>query len=297
MPIDADWTDAEFNDQMTDVHITLTERAMEPSAKRSNGSSSNGGAEKEKIDLVIWPESPASFDYERDPGLRRKLADFVSRHQVFLLFDGWGFAREGDDPASVYNSAMMIGPSGERISRYDKIALMPFGEYVPARGWIPFMDRVPALVADITPGNSPTLSEAAGTKLGTFICFEATRPEIARAFRNEGAQFFAQLSNESWFGPTAASRQVMAQAVFRAVENDVELVRATNSGHSARIDRYGAVHNETPMFQTATRLWKVEAADGEKTFYTRYGDVFVWLCAALSASILIAACIPKREEE
>jgi apolipoprotein N-acyltransferase len=248
-------------------------------------------AASEKPDLVIWPESPVSFDYERDEKIRLRVAEFATRHGVYLLFDGWGFARDGDDPTSVYNSAMVIAPSGERISRYDKVALMPFGEYVPARGWIPFMDRIPALVADLAPGASFTLSDIAGKKLGTFICFEATRPEIPRQFRLKGAQVFAQLSNESWFGPTAVARQMLQQAVFRAVENNCEVIRATNSGRSARVDRYGVVHEETPAFQTATRLWAVEVARDDLTFYTRFGDVFVIVCVTLSGLLIIGSLI------
>ncbi|HEY7545286.1 MAG TPA: apolipoprotein N-acyltransferase, partial [Blastocatellia bacterium] len=289
VPIDADWNDHEVIDRVIEDHVNLSLRAIETEkANASNG---------KKIDLVVWPESPMIVNYERDPATRRAIEDFASRNQVYLLFDDWGYAKGGDDPQSLYNSAMVVAPSGERISRYDKIALMPFGEYVPARGWIPFMDRIPALVGDLTPGTSPALSDVAGTRIGTLICFEAIRPELAREFRSSGAQVMVQLSNETWFGPTALARQMLAHAVFRAVENDCELIRATNSGQSARIDRYGAVHDETPSFQTATRVWNTEVAPDAQTFYTRRGDVFVWTCAALSAMILIASCLPRREEE
>ncbi len=288
-PIDAAWSDRQFIDQVIQDHINLSLRAIE--------SEKTGSPTAKKIDLVVWPESPMILNYERDAVTRRAIADFTSRNDVYLLFDDWGYAKEGDDPASLYNSAMVVAPSGERISRYDKIALMPFGEYVPARGWIPFMDRVPALVADLAPGTSPALSDVAGTRLGTLICFEAIRPELARRFRLTGAQVMTQLSNETWFGPTALARQMLAHAVFRAVENNCELIRATNSGQSARIDRYGAVHDETPLFQTTIRVWNAEVAPDTLTFYTRHGDVFVWMCAALSAIVLIASLLPRREEE
>ncbi len=288
-PIDAAWNDHQFIRAMIADHINLSLRAI--------GSEQANSSNEKKIDLVVWPESPMIVNYERDPANRAAIADFTSSNQVYLLFDDWGFPKEGDGPDKLYNSAMTVAPSGERISRYDKIALMPFGEYVPARGWIPFMDRVPALVADLAPGASLALSDVAGTRLGTLICFEAIRPELARQFRLEGAQMMVQLSNETWFGPTALARQMLAHAVFRAVENDCELVRATNSGQSARIDRYGTVYDETPMFQTTTRVWNVEVASRPMTFYTRYGDVFVWTCAALSAMILIASLLPRREEE
>jgi apolipoprotein N-acyltransferase len=209
------------------------------------------------------------------------------------MLNSWGYP-DGDGPR---NSAMVIGPSGDRVSQYDKIALVPFGEYVPARGFIPFMNRVPAMVGDVTAGDQVTLSEAAGTKLGAFICFEATRPEIARRMRKAGASALVQLSNEAWFGPTAAARQMLAHAVLRAVENDAELIRATNSGLSALIDRYGQIEGLTPSFETATRTWKVRPAGHEMTFYTRHGDVFTIGCLVIGVGALAAAVLlPSRKE-
>jgi apolipoprotein N-acyltransferase len=162
------------------------------------------------------------------------------------------------------------------------------------------MDRIPALAGDITPGTGFSLGDVAGARLGTSICFEATRPDIARRFRREGASALVQISNELWFGPTAAPRQMLAAAVFRAVENDVELIRATNSGLSARVDRYGVPHDETPLMETATRTWRIKTVDEARasglTFYTRHGDLFAVTCVALSLMIAVAALVPGRKE-
>jgi apolipoprotein N-acyltransferase len=119
--------------------------------------------------------------------------------------------------------------------------------------------------------------------------------------RLEGASALAQISNELWFGPTAAAKQMLAHAAFRAVENNVDLIRATNSGLSARIDRYGIAHGETPMFETAARTWRIKTADEARqdrlTFYTRYGDVFAITCAALSLLLAVAPFVRKKESE
>jgi apolipoprotein N-acyltransferase len=212
--------------------------------------------------------------------------------------NSWGAAKEGDAKDATYNSAMLISPSGELINRYDKLALMPFGEYVPARGWIPFMDRIPALVGDVTAGKSYQLGEVAGAKIGTLICFEVTRPDLARRFRNDGASFLVQLSNESWFGPTPAAKQLLAVAVFRAVENNVDLLRVTNSGASAQITRYGEVLDETTLFETATLTWTASSVedmrDSPPTFYTRHGDLFAIACTILGAVLVIAAVVYER---
>ncbi len=294
IPINGNWEDEKFVEQLILRHINLSEQALEMEAH--NLHLAPGEPKGEPVQLVIWPESPMAFQYERDEKLRKQLAQFTTRNRVYLLMNSWGEAKAGDAPEATYNSVMLINPSGELINRYDKLALMPFGEYVPARGWIPFMDKIPALVADVTPGKQFILSEVSGARIGTMICFEITRPDIARRFRNDGASQLVQSSNESWFGPTPAARQLLAQAVFRAVENNIDLTRITNSGLSAGITRYGDIVDEAPMFQTATQAWNfstVEEAD-PATFYTRYGDVFAVTCTILSAALAIAAVIYER---
>jgi apolipoprotein N-acyltransferase len=297
VPVDGPWDDPKFVDEMFLRHLSLSEQAIQANPKDPNSGGPPGFPSQKttNIDLVIWPESAMNFEYDRDPTLRRKLAEFTQRNAVYLLINTWGFSERSTEPQ--YNSAVLISPSGEKIAEYDKNALVPFGEYVPARGWIPFMNRVKALAGDITPGNAVTLSEAAGAKIGTLICFETTRPDLARRMRRMGASALVQISNEAWFGPTSAARQMLTSAIFRAVENNIEVIRGTNSGFSARIDRYGIVRGETPMFETATRTWKIntqdEASGDGLTFYTRHGDVFVVACVVVSSLLVLAAAIAE----
>jgi len=299
IPVDGEWDDPAFTDRMFLRHVSLSEKAIEASAREaSNGASGPSSERVPDFDLVIWPESAMNFEYDRDSALRRKLAEFTLRNRIYLLMNTWGFPENGAGSGALYNSAALISPAGDKIAEYDKNALVPFGEYIPARNWIPFMSRIKALVGDITPGNGITLPEAAGAKLGTLICFETTRPDLARRMRSEGASALVQLSNEAWFGPTSAPRQMLTTAIFRAVENNVEVIRATNSGVSAQVDRYGVVRGETPMFETATRTWKikteVEARADDLTFYTRHGDVFVIACAVLSTLLVASSTLPVR---
>ena len=305
VPIDGEWQDSTFVDRLTAQHISQSEQVIQERAKDSHGAQ-NDHAER-GVSLVIWPESPMNFDYDGDAPLRRKLASFTSRNGVYLLMNSWGYPNADKAAArgTIHNSAMVIAPSGERVFQYDKIALVPFGEYVPGKSWVPFMDRVTALVGDIAPGSSFALSDVEGARLGTTICFETTDPQIARRFRREGASALVQISNELWFGPYAAPRQMLAHAVFRAVENDVELIRATNSGLSAKISSYGAVDDETPMFEKVTRRWNVDTAEEAAaahslTFYTRHGDVFAVASLALSLLLAAASLLPeewKRKKE
>jgi apolipoprotein N-acyltransferase len=298
IPIDGDWSDPHFNEQMMMRFFSLSEQAIRAKAEE-NGE--NAAVKRDKIGLVIWPESPMSFEYDSDDELRSRIAEFTRRNNVYLLMNSWGFPKDSGTSEDRYNSALVIAPSGEKIAEYDKIALVPFGEYVPARGWLPFVKDVHALAGDITPGKSITLSDVQEARLGTTICFEATRPDIARRMRLEGASALVQISNELWFGPTAAAKQMLAHAAFRAVENNCELIRATNTGLSARIDRYGVARGETMMFETATRTWKIQTTDEARqnglTFYTRYGDVFAITCAALSLGLLVATFIRKKETD
>jgi apolipoprotein N-acyltransferase len=291
IPVDGPWDVPSFLDTM---FLPLSEQAVQANSKDRNSDGVPASSDKRtSIDLIIWPESPMNFEYDRDPELRRKLAEFTTRNQTYLLMNSWGFSATDKSSEPQYNSAILISPAGEKIAEYDKNALVPFGEYVPGRRWLPFMNRIQALAGDITAGTSLSLPEAAGTKIGALICFETTRPDLARRMRRAGASALIQLSNEAWFGPTSAPRQMLATAIFRAVENNVDVIRATNSGLSARIDRYGIVSGETPTFETATRTWKVKTEDEARgdglTFYTRHGDVFVIVCVVSSVLLLLAA--------
>jgi apolipoprotein N-acyltransferase len=290
LPIAGDWDDPGYVDSMIERHTALATQLLHPDATRSASS-------EPKATLVIWPESPMPMEYDRNPDLRARLADFARSNDVYLLFNSWGYPAE----SGITNSAIVIGPSGDKIAEYDKIALLPYGEYVPGSRWVPFMDRVHAIVADLTPGTALTLSDVAGARLGAFICFEASRPEIARRMRLGGASELVQISNEAWFGPTAAARQMLAHAIFRAVENNADLIRATNSGQSAWISRYGEVDGLTPMFEEAVRLWPMktvaEASRDDLTFYTRHGDLFAIACVAGSLIVAGAGLVPLKRKE
>lgn len=240
--------------------------------------------------LIIWPESPMNFSYARDPRLRETLGDFARSNQVSLLFNSLEPGRNGGDQ----NSAVLINEQGQIAARYDKIRLMPFGEYVPLPRWLPGASSVRAIVGEFTPGSSYTLMPLGAIRAGVFICIEAAHPGIARAFSHGGADVLINISNDGYLGPTPVMRQHLANAIFRAVENERPLLRVTNTGITAYISVAGRVEQQTGGFQEATRTWTIDRGPGESTFYTRHGDLFVYACALISLGFISASFMRRR---
>ena len=243
--------------------------------------------------LVIWPESPMNFSYSGDPHLRKVIGDFARANNTSILLNSLEPAKNGGDQ----NSAILVNEKGEMSARYDKIRLMPFGEYVPLPHWLPGASSVRGIVGEFTPGSSYTLMPLGALRAGVFICIEAAHPAIARGFTNEGADVLINISNDGYLGPTAVMRQHLGNAVFRAVENNRDLVRVTNSGITAYISSTGAVFDQTTGFHEDVRTWTISKGEGRSTFYSRHGDVFVYGCALISLGFISASFMKRRVSE
>jgi len=240
--------------------------------------------------VVIWPESPMNFSYSRDPHLRQVIGDFTRTNHVLLLLNSLEPAKDGGDQ----NSAILVNEKGEMSARYDKIRLMPFGEYVPLPRWLPGASSVQGIVGEFTPGSSYTLMPLGALRAGVFICIEAAHPAIARNFTNEGADVLINISNDGYLGQTPVMRQHLANAIFRAVENDRDVVRVTNTGITAYISSTGAVFDQTTGFHEDVRTWTISKSGSGATFYSRYGDVFVYGCALISLGFVSASFMRRR---
>jgi apolipoprotein N-acyltransferase len=233
--------------------------------------------------LVIWPESPMNFTYGADSALRELVANFTRQHHTSLLFN----SLEPAPADGAYNSALLVNEEGRLISQYDKIRLMPFGEYVPLPQWLPGASLITGIVGEFTPGTNYTLMPFGDRRAGVFICIEAAYPWIARRMTSDGAGVLINISNDGYLGPTAVMRQHLANAIFRAVENGREVLRVTNSGLSASITTYGHVYGLTEPFQADVRVWSNRPSVRD-TFYTRHGDLFVQICTAITFVLFIA---------
>ncbi|OLE53063.1 MAG: apolipoprotein N-acyltransferase [Acidobacteria bacterium 13_1_20CM_3_53_8] len=276
----------EETQELVKRHVALSENALN---KWRQGQTEDGALrspEEPRANLpsiIIWPESPMNFSYAREIAFQEFVADFAKRNHASVLFN----SQEPAPAGGSYNSAVMVNEEGRLVAQYDKIRLLPFGEYVPLPRWLPGASLIPTMVGDFTPGAQYTLMPLGAARAGVFICFESAFPSVARKFTADGADVLINISNDGYLGRTAVMRQHLANAVFRAVENNRPILRVTNSGISAYITEDGRVISPTEGFQPAAQTWTVSRAHANKTFYTKHGDIFVYLCAIASILLLI----------
>ena len=236
----------------------------------------------------MWPEVPAPF-YEADDQFTG-LVSGIAKEANAAVRSG-GVAHEGRRGPPL-NSALLIDEHGNRVSRYDKVNLVPFGEFVP---W-PFgmiAEKVSTEAGDFKPGNRVVVSNMDGHKIGTFICYESVFPGYIREFAANGAQALFNISNDSWFGKTAARYQHLLIVRMRAAENNRWIVRGTNDGVSGAVDPAGRLVRTLPEFEESSARVPYSYVT-ETTFYTRHGDWFVLLCAVGSVAALAGAALPSR---
>ena len=238
-------------------------------------------------DLIVWPESPAPF-YTTDPVFRETVSNIARESQTWVLVGSLGILNAGATPEHVtklYNSGSLVNPAGEWGERYNKMHLVPFGEYVPFKRVFGFAGGLTKEVGDFSPGTSRAALQA-GSKLGVFICYESIFPDEIRQLAANGAEVFVNISNDGWYGDSGAYAQHLKQARMRAVENDRWLLRDTNTGVTAAIDPYGRVVSSIPR-KVRDALDAHYAITNVTTFYTRHGDWFAYLCAIISVAGLL----------
>jgi apolipoprotein N-acyltransferase len=258
-----------------------------------------------KPDLLIWPEAALPVVLEEEPAYYRLLVEGVKRFDIPLFF-GAVTQRRG----LYYNSACLISSGGELLSRYDKIHLVPFGEYIPLKKALPFLETI-VPIGDITPGEEYTVfnidslaswpvSQLAGsnrqtgkpanrqTKFSVLICFEDLFPALSRRFVREGADFLVNITNDAWYKKTSAAAQHFQASVFRAVENRVYLVRAANTGISGFISPLGKAvalvrdQSGNTIFVEGIATQSISLEKPPVTIYNRAGDYFILLLFLLA---------------
>jgi len=243
-------------------------------------------------DLLILPEAPSPVSFERDGEYREGMRRLASRFGLGLIFNNVAI-EDGGGESRYFNSAYFMNPAGEVVARYDKIHLVPFGEYIPLRRYFGFLQTITKDVGGFDPGSSYRAAELGGQPVNAIICFEAVFPQIERDFARRGSGLVVNLTNDRWYGTSAAPYQHLLMSRWRAIENRRFLLRATNSGISAIIDPLGRVRAQTALLTEGVCLGRFAFVQ-ESSFYARHGDWLAILCAMITVVLLGFAVFAVR---
>jgi apolipoprotein N-acyltransferase len=242
---------------------------------------------KKNIDLLILPESPTPVLFQEDTSYRQELYVMAKRYPLGLIFNNIDL-RELEGERQYFNSAFFLDGNGMLKGIYDKMHLVPFGEYIPLKTLFFFSEIVSKDVGEFHAGRDFRIVEIGNHPSNAIICFEAVFPSLVRRFVEKGSQLIVNLTNDGWYGRSVAPYQHLEIVRWRAVENRRYLLRATNSGFSAVIEPTGIIQSSTGLMQEGICEGRF-AFLSERTIYTRYGDVLVFLCAIISMGSLILA--------
>jgi len=240
--------------------------------------------------LIVWPESPAPF-FTSDPKFQHWVAALAQDSRSYLIVGTLG-VRAGPKPdnSELFNSAQLIAPDGSPGLRYDKIHLVPFGEFVPFRHLLSFAQSLTHDIGDLSRGNERNPLRVDDHGVGTFICYESIFPDEVLRFAQNGAELFVNISDDGWYGRYGAPGQHLNMARMRAIENGRWLLRATNDGITASISPLGEVVAVAPRY-VRTVLQAPYSFESGTTFYTRHGDWFAHTCAIISVLALLIAAL------
>ncbi len=253
-------------------------------------------------DLILWPEAATPFVFEQASDDQSRVVDIMKAAQAPLVFGSPALRRRADGTLSLLNSAYVLNRSGDIAGRYDKQHLVPFGEYIPLKPMLFFLDKLVVGIGDFQPGQGPTLlsipygQDRRQVRFGVAICYEVIFPDLVRRLADSGANFLTTITNDAWFGNTVAPYQHFSMVVFRAVENRLSFARAANTGISGLIDPTGRILTATPIF-TEQAITGTIPLGAPSTLYTRFGDVFAWVCVMITAlTVALARFFPRAAD-
>ncbi len=248
---------------------------------------------REYPDLVVWPETalPFYFFNMRDAELTEMITKGIRETGAHFLIGSPAFEFRGKE-VDYYNRAYLVNKKGEKIDQYDKVHLVPFGEYVPFKKWLPFINKIVEPVGNYIGGEKGKVAWWGGTGIGTLICFEVIFPNLARALANNGAALFVNITNDAWYGTSGGPYQHFSMVVFRAIENRKSLVRSANTGISCFVNPFGRVLSRTPLEKEAVMTGSVPLMQ-VKTVYMAIGDLFAMICLVIT----ILTCIYTKKME
>jgi apolipoprotein N-acyltransferase len=261
-------------------------------------------AAKHGVDLVVWPEAAAAFPFQPDDRYPASLAEDAPYRDALLklaiairapILFGAPALVVRDGRLGFFNRADLVSAQGELVAHYDKINLVPFGEYVPAHRILGYLvNRVVEGFGDLIPGTEQTLFAEKGARLGVLICYESVFPNLTRLEVNKGADVLVNITNDAWYGDSSAPYQALAMAAMRSVETKTPMIRTANTGISAIIRPSGEITDRTPLFKRGTEIEDVSWRP-VRTVYTAVGDVFSEICLVLTILAVLAAWLRPRQ--
>ena len=282
IPVTADWAPALFQQTLEQLK-ELTDKAV---AAQTPGT----------LRLIVWPESPAPF-FTNDPKFRDTVSQMARVNDSWIVTGSIGSdAPNPNAEAPVFNSAALVSPAGQWTARYDKVHLVPFGEYLPFPSLFSFAGGLTKEVGQFAHGASRTPLDAGGEKLGVFICYESVFPGEVRQFANHGAQVLVNISNDGWYGDSGAYAQHLNQTRMRAIENNRWILSTADTGVTASIDPSGRIVAQVPRKQMRALVAPYSLISGT-TFYTRHGDWFAYACAIISFGVLAFSVWPPLSKK
>jgi apolipoprotein N-acyltransferase len=239
-------------------------------------------------DLVVWPETAVPLFFQDGEPLARSVLHTAREAGAHVVFGSPAYKREKGS-VSFFNRAYLASPNAEIIGSYDKVHLVPFGEYVPMKRFLTFVQRLVVAAGDFLPGDKVAPLKFPKAPAGVLICFESIFPELGRAMTKNGATLLVNLTNDAWYGMSSAPFQHFSMAVFRAVENRRPVVRAANTGISAFILPNGKIAEQSGLFTEALLTKEIPLPASGLTLYTRYGDFFAVALTVISAVNILFA--------
>jgi apolipoprotein N-acyltransferase len=274
---DVKWSPA-FQEQTLAIYERLTREAA------------RGG-----VDLVVWPESAVPFFFQNRSRQTERIRSLAREINASMLFGSPAQElRNGQD--IFLNSAFVVNPRGETVARGDKLHLVPFGEYVPLKRLLPFVNKLVVGIGDFSPGERAVPLDVGRTRAGLLVCYEGIFPELAREYVRNGARILVNITNDAWYGRSSAPYQHFSLAVFRAVETRTPLLRAANTGISAIIDQNGHIRTMSNLFQEDFRTGEITPGSGD-SLYLKIGDSPAWLCAILTMGVALFAWFRRERSQ
>jgi apolipoprotein N-acyltransferase len=237
--------------------------------------------------LIIWPETATPFFFQEEFNLSATVRTIPRLTSDWLLFGSPSYLEEGNRTFYM-NSAFLLSPDGKVAGKYDKVHLVPYGEYVPLRKYFPFINKLVAGIGDFRKGEGNNPIKFGNHSLGILICYEGIFPELSREYKKKGARLLVNITNDAWFGRSSAPYQHLSMTVFRAVENRTFFLRSANTGISAIISPSGKIIKKTELFERSVLRGNVKFLD-RKTIYALYGDIFVYICLILLGVIIFSS--------